>query len=114
MSVKLNGRERAQIAEIFIRLFRERGRPERGELEQIWYEVITTFFNYQGDQIVPKKIREAEDSIVDRGLGKEYFAALTSVVNPPSELSEDEQAILLITASPEDREKAIKKVILYR
>lgn len=112
--MKLNGKERAQIAQIFITRFRELGRPERGELEQLWYDVITEFYSFHGDQVISKKIREAEDSIVERGLGAEYFSALTSIVNPPSELSESEQAILLITASPEDREKAIKKVILYR
>lgn len=112
MAIKLTPKECNQIVEIFIRLYKERGRPERGELEQLWHEVISLFYTYQGYQIIPGPLRDAELSIVERGLGPEYFAALIQVVKPDPTLGEADQAILLITATPEEREKAIRKVLV--
>lgn len=77
----------------------------------MWYQIILDFMYSRGDEIVSKELVEAEFKVIELGKSAEYLSALMTVVDAAS-LDEADKAIVLLTASPEDRDAALKKIKL--
>jgi len=76
-----------------------------------WFHAIVNFLESKGYEIVSNELRDSEHQLLQSDtLSKEYFQALREVVNPHHLLGLEQRALLLISASPEDRARALNKV----
>lgn len=57
--------------------------------------------------IVTPGLREAEERLISRGMAKMYFGALRDVLEIEEGMSETEELLALIHATPEDRSNAV-------
>lgn len=77
----------------------------------IWFNSVVDFLQARGDEILPNKVREAEGAVFKKGLSKEYFYALLGIVDPPKQLEEHEKFMCLMSASPDQRLKAVLAIV---
>jgi len=106
----LTSTEVLDLQDIFVRTYREERMPAGGYAE-LWYRVINEFMGWSGDEVVPVAIRSSEHKVLEYGIAEEYFAALLDVVNIPDGATDAEKAVLLIVATAEERELALKRVL---
>ncbi len=78
---------------------------------QLWFESVLTYLGREGYELMPAEVRTNEERIMSQGLSKEYLAALRQVIDCGFSRSEEETAVLILTATPEERTEAIKKVV---
>lgn len=107
---KLTRKEVLQIQELWRQKFKESSSPQINSPE-FWFEVVVDFLLTRGDDIVSKELVDSEMRVIEYGKAAEYVSALMSVVDVDG-LDEHSKVILLITASPEDRDKALRKINL--
>ncbi len=77
---------------------------------QWWRDVIADFFISAGHDIFTSELREIQDRVINRGMSAEYVSALLQVVDASPTISEHDRVVLLLTASPEEHEKALAKI----
>jgi hypothetical protein len=106
----LSNHELIDIKDIFLGL----SRRSKKELTQLWYETVIEFISrkYKGSMIIPAHIREAEDKILqDDRFCQEYVSALMKVVDTELvQLTEHQKLVLIIGATADERDEAIKLV----
>lgn len=86
-------------------------RKEIPSVEEAWYEVITDFQAYEGTVAHPEEIYLLEQLVIDRGLSSDYIQTLKSMIKGQPEEDEADHFVLLMSATPLEREKALKFVL---
>lgn len=78
-----------------------------------WWNVFTTFLTQEGYELYPPELRTQEDTVIASGKSQEYLAALADVViaNIGPSVNEYDQTVLVLTASPDERAEALRKVL---
>lgn len=80
-------------------------------MEEAWFSVICDFLIYEGAKILPEDTQINEMIVIERGLEKDYFASLMDIINPPADFTEEARFIMLLQATPAEREKALRFVL---
>lgn len=84
--------------------------PPNGGTTEHWYDAVVEFIESCKGQIVPRDLSQLEQALIRQGLAKEYLASLLDVVGY-KDTSDEERILSLITASCEQRQEAINKII---
>lgn len=92
------------IQSLFNSRYRERSVPAGG-MAELWYQVISDFLATKVNARINR-----EYTVMEQGKSKEYIAALLEIVAPADGISEHDKVMLMLTASPEDRAAAMRKV----
>lgn len=107
----LTNHELIDIKDIF--LSKTRGKITK-EVAQIWYETCLEFIGrkYKGSMLITEETRQAEERILqDETFCREYLAALRSTVGTDLvQLSDSQRAVLLLMATDDERQEAIKLI----
>jgi hypothetical protein len=107
---KLTRHEILQIQDAWRMKFHEKSKPQVNSPEY-WFEVIIDFMLTRGDELYTKELRESEFKVIETGKSEEYISALMTVVDAAG-LSEHDRIVVMLTASPEDRDAALRKIRL--
>jgi hypothetical protein len=92
------------IQSLFNTRYRERNVPPGG-MAELWYQVISDFLETKNNARLNR-----EYTVMEQGKSKEYIAALLEIVAPADGMSEHDKVMLMLTASPEDKEAALRNV----
>ena len=103
-------KELRQIQDIWSRYFHAGTQFEGGNTEQ-WYHTFMDFIEQSGAEVVPGEVRQREELVLRLGKSQEYLAALAEVVDHSPKLNDYEQAVMVLTATPEERAAALEKVV---
>lgn len=120
MSSKLNDGMRPlsafaarRLQDIWLTDFFEKAaaRHEYGNTSR-WWHCFLDFLDERGDEILPGALREKEEQLLALGKSQEYLAALLDVIQVNGqERNEYELAMLVLTASTEERAQALRVVL---
>lgn len=111
---ELNRDQRHSIRSIWMALWNKKHVPS---MEEAWYHVITDFHQYEGGLLISEEIKLLEGLVIERGLSEEYLATLRGIVIPQgpgvhvSELDDNDALVLMLTATSEEREQALRFVL---
>jgi hypothetical protein len=104
---------KAQESEL-IRAFHHKNMEKTRSYPQLWYEVVMEWLSwkFEGAELVTRSVRDAENKILQSDAhSREYISTLMKLVLPDDNearsLTEHQKMVLLITASCDDRERAI-------
>lgn len=107
---KLTYSELHRLQELWLQDWHASKRYEGGNAEQ-WFNCVLTFLAMRGDEIISAETRRQEEQLMSLGKSQEYLAALAEVVDLPPSANDYDQTMLVLTASPEERELALRKVM---
>ncbi len=99
-----------KLQDLWLNYFHQGKRFKGGNAEQ-WFNVVVDFLSMRGDEIIPGALREQEERIITLGLSQEYMATLSEVVYSAGARTEYDKAVLVLTATPEERAEALQKVL---
>jgi hypothetical protein len=88
-------------------------RKEIPSVEEAWYEAVSDFYAYEGAQIHTEEIYLLEQMVIDKGLSEDYIQTLKTMISNAPEDEEVDHFVLLLSATPAEREKALR-FVLYR
>lgn len=98
-----------KLEEMWLEDFHSSNRDQRNSVR--WWNVIHDFLELRGDEIIPGALREQEYKVIQAGKSQEYLAALAEIINKSSpKYNEYDKTVLVLTASPEERAEALRKV----
>ncbi len=76
-----------------------------------WFHVVLDFLSIRGDEVHPGVLVDQTHKIIERGLSQELMSALSDLVECSGCHTEYDKAVLVLTATPEQRAEAIAKVL---
>ena len=82
-----------------------------GSNAERWFNVVLDFLSLRGDEVIPGTRREQEERIINLGKSQEYLAALADVVQTSPQHNDYDKTVMVLTATPEERTEALKKVL---
>lgn len=82
-----------------------------GSNAERWFGVVLDFLSIRGDEIVPNVLREQEERLINLGKSQEYLAALAEIVETSPHHNDYDKTVMVLTATPEERAEALKKVL---
>jgi hypothetical protein len=74
------------------------------------FSVVTKFLNARGYEMISPELRISEARLLDANLHLEYMRELRRLVIAPVGATPEQAFMLVVMASPEDREKALNKI----
>lgn len=82
-----------------------------GSNAERWFNMVLDFLSIRGDEVIPFVLREQEERVIMLGKSQEYMAALTDIVYSGGCRTEYDKAVLVLTASPEERAQALNFIL---
>ncbi len=98
------------LEEFWLQRFHSSMTDERGNAVR-WYNSVLDLLDKRGDEIVTGVLRDQEHKILQLGLSQEYMAELAATVASEHCRTEYDKAVLVLTATPEERAAALGKVL---
>ena len=108
--IHLTEKEKRQLESIWLNDFHE-GKHSRMNMTDKWVMAFDRFLEGRGDEIISGNLRDMEHKIIEMGLSQEYMSELARTVNGDGARTEYDKAVLILTATPEERALAVKKVL---
>lgn len=102
----LTAKEQRVLEQIWLDKFHV-ANNDRGNAQR-WFESVIEFLEKRGDEIIPGFVRNEEFKVIEQGLSQEYMAKLAATVASDGARTEYDKAVLILTATPEDRAKALE------
>lgn len=100
-----------QLREYTHRNYVDKRLPNGGMTEH-WYNSVCEFIEMKKGDIIPVELKKIEESLVTRGLSKEYLAALLDAEHF-HDLPDDQKLLTLVMTSSQERMEAILKLEKY-
>lgn len=106
----LTHKELHQLSDLWLGYWEASPEQFQGGNAEMWFNAVMDFLEQSGAEVFTRELREREFKMMADGKAQEYAAALKDVVEATHARSEYELAILVLTASPDEREVALAKV----
>lgn len=108
--MRLTSKDVQELEDTYMKKFHRKPLPPGGVAEA-WYQVIASWSESHGAEIIPERIRTKEELCFNPILSKQYVDALIRVCSDRgAELTTHQRAMFLVTASVKEREEALKEV----
>lgn len=106
----LTQNERSKLEHHWTTLWQQ---SHKEDMTAIWYEAVVDFLAMTGHQVIPPSLLNAEESVITKGLAKEYFSSLMTTTGALANVEEEEEKAirLMYSATVEQRSEAIKKLL---
>lgn len=102
-------KELRTLEDIWLRKFHTAANSDDGNAQR-WFTSVIEFLQQRGDEIISSELRDREHQIIENGLAQEYMSVLALTVASEGARTEYDKAVLILTATPEEREVALKRV----